>query len=72
MANGGLLNATCGIDEPGFAIGQQAGDFFEHGVEKLIFGDGFDDFALAEDDAFAFATGKPYIGVARFAGTKSP
>src|SRR6266849_5728956 len=35
MANGGLLDAACGIDEPGFALGQQAGDFFEHGVERF-------------------------------------
>src|SRR5207248_3254888 len=64
----GLPDAAFGIDEFRFAFWKQARYLFEHGIEELIFGDGFDDFAFAEDDATAFAACQPDIGVAGFAG----
>src|SRR6266571_7765846 len=64
----GFLDTAFGIDEFRFAFWKQAGHFFEDGVEELIFGDGFDDFAFAEDDAAAFAASQPDIGIAGFAG----
>src|SRR5205823_10362608 len=63
-----FLDTAFGIDEFRFAFRKQARHFFEDGIEELIFGDGFDDFAFAEDDATAFAACQPDIGVAGFAG----
>src|SRR5260370_42139580 len=69
MAAGGLLNAAFGVDQAGFAFGEEAGPLFQHGIQELIFRHRLDDFAFAEDDAAPLAACQPDIGVARFAGT---
>src|SRR5579884_1273970 len=64
----GFFDAAFGVDELCFALRQQAGDLFQHGVQELVFGNGLDDFAFAKDDAATLAAGEANIGVARFAG----
>src|SRR5579884_477774 len=64
----GFFDAAFGVDELCFVFWEQAGNLFQHGIQELIFGDGFDDFAFAEDDAAPFAAGEADIGVAGFAG----
>src|SRR5258708_17089674 len=61
---GGFLDTAFWIDQPRFALGQQARPFLEHPLEGLLFGDGFDHFAFAEDYATALAAGKSHVGVA--------
>ena len=67
MHTGGILNAAFWVDQLGFALGQQAGYLFQHGIQELIFRHRFDDFAFAEDHAATLAACQPYIGVTRFA-----
>src|SRR5579859_5409447 len=63
----GVLNAAFGVDKARLAFGQQAGNLFQHSVEELIFGDGLNNFAFAEDYAASLAAGETDIGVTRFA-----
>jgi hypothetical protein len=61
---GGFLDTAFWIDQLRFALRQQARHFFEHRVEELIFGYGFDHFTFAEDYATPLAAGKSHVGVA--------
>src|SRR5437763_16970794 len=68
MNTSGFLNTTFRVDQFCLALRQQASHLLEHSIEELFFRDGFDNFAFAEENATALATGQTNIGITRLTG----